>query len=99
MDGSPVCCRAEQTLLFVFQLLETSLKNTHKSSSSCVIYVLPCGHVCLSVCVFGGGAVRRNRASDWFIRSQEKGETALHLAVLLADRTSLHILDFLAQNW
>uniref|UniRef100_A0AAX7VFY6 Un-named sa1614 n=1 Tax=Astatotilapia calliptera TaxID=8154 RepID=A0AAX7VFY6_ASTCA len=28
----------------------------------------------------------------------EKGETALHLAVLLADRTSLHILDFLAQN-
>uniref|UniRef100_A0A4W6D1T9 Un-named sa1614 n=1 Tax=Lates calcarifer TaxID=8187 RepID=A0A4W6D1T9_LATCA len=26
------------------------------------------------------------------------GETALHLAVLLADRTSLHILDFLAQN-
>lgn len=30
---------------------------------------------------------------------QEKGETALHLAVLLADRTSLHILDFLAQNW
>ncbi|XP_028260913.1 arf-GAP with SH3 domain, ANK repeat and PH domain-containing protein 2 [Parambassis ranga] len=30
---------------------------------------------------------------------QEKGETALHLAVLLADRTSLHVLDFLAQNW
>ncbi|XP_068170710.1 arf-GAP with SH3 domain, ANK repeat and PH domain-containing protein 1 [Antennarius striatus] len=29
---------------------------------------------------------------------QDKGETALHLAVLLADRTSLHILDFLAQN-
>ncbi|XP_034548439.1 arf-GAP with SH3 domain, ANK repeat and PH domain-containing protein 2 [Notolabrus celidotus] len=29
---------------------------------------------------------------------QEKGETSLHLAVLLADRTSLHILDFLAQN-
>nr|XP_046236980.1 arf-GAP with SH3 domain, ANK repeat and PH domain-containing protein 2 [Scatophagus argus]XP_046236990.1 arf-GAP with SH3 domain, ANK repeat and PH domain-containing protein 2 [Scatophagus argus]XP_046236998.1 arf-GAP with SH3 domain, ANK repeat and PH domain-containing protein 2 [Scatophagus argus] len=29
---------------------------------------------------------------------QEKGETALHLAVLLADRMSLHILDFLAQN-
>uniref|UniRef100_A0A3B3XFM0 Uncharacterized protein n=1 Tax=Poecilia mexicana TaxID=48701 RepID=A0A3B3XFM0_9TELE len=29
---------------------------------------------------------------------QEKGETALHLAVLFADRTSLHILDFLAQN-
>ncbi|XP_061582962.1 arf-GAP with SH3 domain, ANK repeat and PH domain-containing protein 2 isoform X2 [Cololabis saira] len=29
---------------------------------------------------------------------QEKGETALHLAVLLADRTSLHILDFLSQN-
>ncbi|XP_069006173.1 arf-GAP with SH3 domain, ANK repeat and PH domain-containing protein 1 [Embiotoca jacksoni] len=29
---------------------------------------------------------------------QEKGEAALHLAVLLADRTSLHILDFLAQN-
>ncbi|XP_055364950.1 arf-GAP with SH3 domain, ANK repeat and PH domain-containing protein 2 isoform X3 [Betta splendens] len=29
---------------------------------------------------------------------QEKGESALHLAVLLADRTSLHILEFLAQN-
>uniref|UniRef100_A0A3Q1JX57 Un-named sa1614 n=1 Tax=Anabas testudineus TaxID=64144 RepID=A0A3Q1JX57_ANATE len=28
----------------------------------------------------------------------QKGETALHLAVLLADRTSLHILEFLAQN-
>ncbi|KAG7494688.1 arf-GAP with SH3 domain, ANK repeat and PH domain-containing protein 2-like [Solea senegalensis] len=29
---------------------------------------------------------------------QEKGESALHLAVLLADRTSLHILEFLALN-
>uniref|UniRef100_A0A4W5JX79 Un-named sa1614 n=1 Tax=Hucho hucho TaxID=62062 RepID=A0A4W5JX79_9TELE len=29
---------------------------------------------------------------------QEKGETALHLAVLLADRTSLHIVDFLVHN-
>lgn len=34
-----------------------------------------------------------------FPHQQEKGETALHLAVLFADRTSLHILDFLAQNW
>lgn len=34
-----------------------------------------------------------------YLCKQEKGETALHLAVLLADRTSLHILDFLAQNW
>uniref|UniRef100_A0A8D3BR12 Un-named sa1614 n=1 Tax=Scophthalmus maximus TaxID=52904 RepID=A0A8D3BR12_SCOMX len=33
-----------------------------------------------------------------FPYQQEKGETAIHLAVLLADRTSLHILDFLAQN-
>ncbi|KAJ4940711.1 hypothetical protein JOQ06_027006, partial [Pogonophryne albipinna] len=32
------------------------------------------------------------------IQLHERGETALHLAVLLADRTSLHILDFLAQN-
>ncbi|NXL65430.1 ASAP1 protein, partial [Chordeiles acutipennis] len=29
---------------------------------------------------------------------QEPGETILHLAVLLADRTSLHIVDFLVQN-
>ncbi|KPP80191.1 arf-GAP with SH3 domain, ANK repeat and PH domain-containing protein 2-like, partial [Scleropages formosus] len=29
---------------------------------------------------------------------QEKGETALHLAVLLADRTSLHMVDFLVHN-
>ncbi|XP_056324533.1 arf-GAP with SH3 domain, ANK repeat and PH domain-containing protein 2 isoform X1 [Danio aesculapii] len=29
---------------------------------------------------------------------QEKGETALHLAVLLADRTSLHVADFLFHN-
>uniref|UniRef100_A0AAV2MHT1 Uncharacterized protein n=1 Tax=Knipowitschia caucasica TaxID=637954 RepID=A0AAV2MHT1_KNICA len=29
---------------------------------------------------------------------QEHGESALHLAVLLADRTSLHIVDFIAQN-
>uniref|UniRef100_A0A8C3XRP3 Un-named sa1614 n=1 Tax=Chelydra serpentina TaxID=8475 RepID=A0A8C3XRP3_CHESE len=29
---------------------------------------------------------------------QETGETVLHLAVLLADRTSLHIVDFLVQN-
>uniref|UniRef100_A0A452IEX6 ArfGAP with SH3 domain, ankyrin repeat and PH domain 2 n=1 Tax=Gopherus agassizii TaxID=38772 RepID=A0A452IEX6_9SAUR len=29
---------------------------------------------------------------------QEPGETVLHLAVLLADRTSLHIVDFLVQN-
>ncbi|KAJ8259577.1 hypothetical protein GJAV_G00171040 [Gymnothorax javanicus] len=29
---------------------------------------------------------------------QEKGETALHLAILLADRTSLHMVDFLVHN-
>ncbi|NWS72646.1 ASAP1 protein, partial [Crotophaga sulcirostris] len=29
---------------------------------------------------------------------QEPGETLLHLAVLLSDRTSLHIVDFLVQN-
>ncbi|XP_072521549.1 arf-GAP with SH3 domain, ANK repeat and PH domain-containing protein 1 isoform X3 [Salminus brasiliensis] len=29
---------------------------------------------------------------------QEKRETALHLAVLLADRTSLHMVDFLVHN-
>lgn len=29
---------------------------------------------------------------------QELGETALHLAVRLVDRTSLHIVDFLTQN-
>ncbi|XP_071190759.1 arf-GAP with SH3 domain, ANK repeat and PH domain-containing protein 1 isoform X2 [Salvelinus alpinus] len=29
---------------------------------------------------------------------QENGETALHLAILLADRTSLHIVDFLVHN-
>uniref|UniRef100_A0A8C2J5V5 Un-named sa1614 n=1 Tax=Cyprinus carpio TaxID=7962 RepID=A0A8C2J5V5_CYPCA len=29
---------------------------------------------------------------------QEKGETALHLAVLLCDRTSLHVADFLFHN-
>ncbi|XP_010215005.1 PREDICTED: arf-GAP with SH3 domain, ANK repeat and PH domain-containing protein 2-like [Tinamus guttatus] len=29
---------------------------------------------------------------------QEPGETMLHLAVLLSDRTSLHIVDFLVQN-
>ncbi|XP_059836967.1 arf-GAP with SH3 domain, ANK repeat and PH domain-containing protein 1 isoform X1 [Hypanus sabinus] len=29
---------------------------------------------------------------------QEPGETALHLAILHADRTSLHIVDFLIQN-
>ncbi|XP_075757542.1 arf-GAP with SH3 domain, ANK repeat and PH domain-containing protein 1-like isoform X2 [Pelodiscus sinensis] len=29
---------------------------------------------------------------------EESGETVLHLAVLLADRTSLHIVDFLVQN-
>ncbi|XP_036006906.1 arf-GAP with SH3 domain, ANK repeat and PH domain-containing protein 2a isoform X2 [Fundulus heteroclitus] len=35
----------------------------------------------------------------WCVRSlQEQGETALHLAVRLVDRTSLHIVDFLTQN-
>ncbi|XP_050977966.1 arf-GAP with SH3 domain, ANK repeat and PH domain-containing protein 2 isoform X2 [Labeo rohita] len=29
---------------------------------------------------------------------QEKGETALHLAVILSDRTSLHVADFLFHN-
>ncbi|XP_069727839.1 arf-GAP with SH3 domain, ANK repeat and PH domain-containing protein 1-like isoform X2 [Phaenicophaeus curvirostris] len=29
---------------------------------------------------------------------QEPGETLLHMAVLLSDRTSLHIVDFLVQN-
>lgn len=29
---------------------------------------------------------------------QEPGETILHLAVLLSDQTSLHIVDFLVQN-
>lgn len=31
--------------------------------------------------------------------SQELGETALHLAVRTADQTSLHLVDFLVQNW
>ncbi|XP_063000670.1 arf-GAP with SH3 domain, ANK repeat and PH domain-containing protein 2-like [Elgaria multicarinata webbii] len=30
--------------------------------------------------------------------SQEPGETLLHMAVLVCDRTSLHIVDFLVQN-
>ncbi|XP_072853169.2 arf-GAP with SH3 domain, ANK repeat and PH domain-containing protein 1 isoform X2 [Pogona vitticeps] len=30
--------------------------------------------------------------------SQDSGETLLHLAVLVCDRTSLHIVDFLVQN-
>lgn len=30
---------------------------------------------------------------------QELGETALHLAVRTADQTSLHLVDFLVQNW
>lgn len=34
----------------------------------------------------------------WFLLFQEQGETALHLAVRLVDRTSLHIVDFLTQN-
>lgn len=32
------------------------------------------------------------------LRRQEPGETALHLAVRMGDRNSLHIVDFLAQN-
>ncbi|XP_058860319.1 arf-GAP with SH3 domain, ANK repeat and PH domain-containing protein 2-like [Acipenser ruthenus] len=32
------------------------------------------------------------------IPAQEQGETALHLAVLLSDRTTLHMVDFLVQN-
>ncbi|MGH0183297.1 UNVERIFIED_CONTAM: hypothetical protein FKN15_011722 [Acipenser sinensis] len=32
------------------------------------------------------------------IPAQEQGEAALHLAVLLSDRTSLHMVDFLVQN-
>lgn len=30
---------------------------------------------------------------------KEPGETALHLAVRTADRTSLHFVHFLVQNW
>lgn len=33
-----------------------------------------------------------------YLLLQEQGETALHLAVRLVDRTSLHIVDFLTQN-
>nr|XP_033483664.1 arf-GAP with SH3 domain, ANK repeat and PH domain-containing protein 2 isoform X1 [Epinephelus lanceolatus]XP_033483665.1 arf-GAP with SH3 domain, ANK repeat and PH domain-containing protein 2 isoform X1 [Epinephelus lanceolatus] len=43
-------------------------------------------------------AQRAELSQPLHIHIQERGETALHLAVLLADRTSLHILDFLAQN-
>ncbi|KAJ3613071.1 hypothetical protein NHX12_019327 [Muraenolepis orangiensis] len=38
------------------------------------------------------------KARDIFALIQEHGETALHLAVRLVDRTSLHIVDFLTQN-
>lgn len=34
----------------------------------------------------------------YFSWLQEPGETVLHVAVLLSDRTSLHIVDFLVQN-
>uniref|UniRef100_A0A8C2BLI3 ArfGAP with SH3 domain, ankyrin repeat and PH domain 2a n=1 Tax=Cyprinus carpio TaxID=7962 RepID=A0A8C2BLI3_CYPCA len=33
-----------------------------------------------------------------YLNTHEQGETALHLAVRLVDRTSLHIIDFLTQN-
>lgn len=36
--------------------------------------------------------------SKMAVSLQEQGETALHLAVRLVDRTSLHIVDFLTQN-
>ncbi|CAG10505.1 unnamed protein product [Tetraodon nigroviridis] len=63
------------------------LANGHVSQSSCCPCpssspFLPFSQRCHSFCFL----------------FQELGETALHLAVRLVDRTSLHIVDFLTQN-
>ncbi|XP_053099631.1 arf-GAP with SH3 domain, ANK repeat and PH domain-containing protein 2-like [Hemicordylus capensis] len=43
-------------------------------------------------------AEKANLSEPILESSQEPGETLLHLAVLICDRTSLHIVDFLVQN-
>uniref|UniRef100_A0A670XTN9 ArfGAP with SH3 domain, ankyrin repeat and PH domain 2 n=1 Tax=Pseudonaja textilis TaxID=8673 RepID=A0A670XTN9_PSETE len=45
-----------------------------------------------------GYAEKMNLSEPVLEFSQEPRETLLHLAVLLSDRTSLHIVDFLVQN-
>ncbi|XP_057702627.1 arf-GAP with SH3 domain, ANK repeat and PH domain-containing protein 1 isoform X3 [Corythoichthys intestinalis] len=65
----------------------TALRVLHEATKNADIYSLLQLHV-----------QRTQLGQALHTHIQEKGETALHLAVLLADRTSLHILDFLAQN-
>ncbi|XP_054639481.1 arf-GAP with SH3 domain, ANK repeat and PH domain-containing protein 2 isoform X1 [Dunckerocampus dactyliophorus] len=65
----------------------TALRILQEATKSCDIYSL--------IQLY---AQRTELSHPLLSHIQEKGETALHLAVLLADRTSLHILDFLAQN-
>ncbi|XP_077434602.1 arf-GAP with SH3 domain, ANK repeat and PH domain-containing protein 2-like isoform X3 [Vanacampus margaritifer] len=75
-----------------------------EATSNCDVYALvqlhaqraPLGHA-LHTHV-KGGRVRAAECLHVFPWQQEKGETALHLAVLLADTATLHILHFLAQN-
>lgn len=56
----------------------------------------PSSMILYKLLVFSGG-IWKHYANVFFL-FQEQGETALHLAVRLVDRTSLHIVDFLTQN-
>ncbi|XP_030586232.1 arf-GAP with SH3 domain, ANK repeat and PH domain-containing protein 2 [Archocentrus centrarchus] len=74
------------------------VRRSHSSSSALRLRLQEATKSCDIYTLIQLYAQRMELSQPLHTHIQEKGETALHLAVLLADRTSLHILDFLAQN-
>uniref|UniRef100_A0A671YGR7 Arf-GAP with SH3 domain, ANK repeat and PH domain-containing protein 2-like n=1 Tax=Sparus aurata TaxID=8175 RepID=A0A671YGR7_SPAAU len=74
------------------------VRRSHSSSSALRLGLQEATKSCDIYSLIHLYAQRTELSQPLHTHIQEKGETALHLAVLLADRTSLHILDFLAQN-
>lgn len=93
-EHSPMSERKE-FILSKYQSLQFVRRSLSSNSNQRLQDAIRTGDIYSLLHLYAEGAELNQPLSTYI---QEKGETALHLAVLLADRTSLHILDFLAQN-
>uniref|UniRef100_A0A8C4IBZ3 Un-named sa1614 n=1 Tax=Dicentrarchus labrax TaxID=13489 RepID=A0A8C4IBZ3_DICLA len=96
---SPACpsCGPDNFILSKYQDVNF-VRRSHSSPSALRLGLQEATKNCDIYSLIQLYAQRTELSQPLHTHIQEKGETALHLAVLLADRTSLHILDFLAQN-
>ncbi|XP_042197763.1 arf-GAP with SH3 domain, ANK repeat and PH domain-containing protein 1 isoform X2 [Callorhinchus milii] len=80
---------------YVDRLYVKQISGTPASKLNDLYYAVKCKDIFALIQIY---AEKVNLSESLPSFLQEPGETALHLAVQLADRTSLHIVDFLVHN-